>query len=573
MSTGMILLLGVLLLWGVHHGRDWRSQRRRDNAWLDLLAPGLVALRIWLGKATALFAFPAAPYDDRLFLRQATSLLQGEWLGAYDQLTLAKGPLYSLFWAASSWAGLPLTSAQLLVYALGCWLLVVALRQQERGLRAWAQLSILVLLLFCPVLQDTEYLHRAWRQPLWVGVCLVVVATALGLLLNRARSRRASWAWAAGLGASLAVAWLTREEAIWLAAPVGLALLLHVLDLGRGGQPWRQALVPLLGLALAPLLVAGVALQNLRHYGFFGIVEFRDSSFVAAYGALSRIAPHDPQRRIPVTRAARQRIEAVSPSFAALKPELEGGIGAIFMRVHEDKTGVPASEGEIGAWTMWALRDAAWNTGQGRTHAELSRFYRRLADEVNAAADAGRLPAVAPRATMRPVWDWAVHGPRLPSSTGAALYQVFNYQVGLAPVPSQGSAADLAWVEGLAGEPVTPADPAAAAASGRPARRSFWVFAAGTYQHLLRWPVLAAALLLPLAALAGLRRREWATPANAALVALSAVAANVAVVVAVDVSSWDAINIGYLGPSLALGLVPLATALAWLDARIVAKSG
>jgi hypothetical protein len=571
MNIGTLLLLGALLLWFLHHGRSWNSQQRHDNAWLDLLAPGIIGLRVWLGKATALFAFPAAPYDDRLFLRQATSLLQGDWLGTYDQLTLAKGPFYSLFWAGSSWAGLSLTTAQVLVYALGCWLLVVALRQQGRGLRTWAQLSILLLLLFCPVLQDTEYLQRAWRQSLWVGVCLLVVATALGLLLNRGRSRRASWTWAAGLGTSLAVAWMTREEAIWLAAPVGLALLLHLLDLAWGRLGWRQAVIPLLALCLAPLLVACVALQNLSHYGYFGIVEFRDSSFLAAYGALSRVEPHDPQRRIPVTRVARQRIEAVSPSFAALRPELEGGIGAIFMRVHEEKTGVPASEREIGAWTMWALRDAAWNTGQGRSHAELSRFYRKVADEVNAAADAGRLPAVAARATMRPVWDWAVHGRRLPASTGAALYQVFNYKVGLAPVPSQGTPADLAWVERLANEPVTPADPAAAASSGHPARRTFWTLTAGTYQHLLRWPILAAALILPLAALVRLRRREAASPATAALVALSALAANVAVVVAVDVSSWDAINIGYLGPSLALGLVPLAAALAWLDTSIVAK--
>src|SRR4030067_1644006 len=53
--------------------------------------------------------FADAPLDDNLFIELGRSLSKGEWLGPFNQRTLAKGPGYPLFLAANAWLGLPVS--------------------------------------------------------------------------------------------------------------------------------------------------------------------------------------------------------------------------------------------------------------------------------------------------------------------------------------------------------------------------------------------------------------------------------------------------------------------------------
>ena len=54
----------------------------------------------------SLTLFSSAMHDDGLFIARAKDLAQFHWLGAYNQMTLAKGPGYPLFLAFSSVLGI-----------------------------------------------------------------------------------------------------------------------------------------------------------------------------------------------------------------------------------------------------------------------------------------------------------------------------------------------------------------------------------------------------------------------------------------------------------------------------------
>jgi hypothetical protein len=41
--------------------------------------------------------FTSASADDALFLNNAENLSNGKWLGTFNQLSLVKGPFYSVF--------------------------------------------------------------------------------------------------------------------------------------------------------------------------------------------------------------------------------------------------------------------------------------------------------------------------------------------------------------------------------------------------------------------------------------------------------------------------------------------
>src|SRR5439155_14360968 len=101
---------------------------RLSGSLLLITALLMVALKLWLVAAQPVVAHGNASFDDRLYLALAEQVLKGHWLGPYSQFTLMKGPMYSLFIAGTYLSGLPLPTAQHLLYLFGCILLVLALR-------------------------------------------------------------------------------------------------------------------------------------------------------------------------------------------------------------------------------------------------------------------------------------------------------------------------------------------------------------------------------------------------------------------------------------------------------------
>lgn len=55
-------------------------------------------------------------------------------------------------------------------------------------------------------------------------------------------------------------------------------------------------------------------------------------------------------------------------------------------------------------WFNWALRDAMANAGKMESPREYLDFCAQIAAEINAACDAGTLPAVGPRSGFMPRW-------------------------------------------------------------------------------------------------------------------------------------------------------------------------
>ncbi|MER2528799.1 MAG: hypothetical protein ABTR07_12795, partial [Candidatus Competibacter denitrificans] len=67
-----------------------------------------ILTKLWLVSDQGLVAFAHAAHDDLLFVRLANYLIQLEWLGPYNNLTLIKGPFYPLWIAITFLIGIPL---------------------------------------------------------------------------------------------------------------------------------------------------------------------------------------------------------------------------------------------------------------------------------------------------------------------------------------------------------------------------------------------------------------------------------------------------------------------------------
>lgn len=369
---------------------------RHGWLWVAIL---LTAVKIWLTSGQTLFAIGPAVHDDRLFAELAEQLIKGNWLGSYNQFTLAKGPLYPIFIALVFWIGAPLLLAQQILYAAACATFTLTLGPWIRS--AWSRCGIYLLLLWNPISFDAGNLSRLMRQNLYTPLALFAIA---GLILFHTRRRQSAGRLvlpAILAGFSLGGFWLTREESIWLLPTIGLLCLGIILSLRHDlKKHWRTLTIGFGIFAFATALPSlTISTLNWKHYGWFGTVEFRASEFKDAYGALTRPLVGPTLKQVPVTRAMREAIYEVSPAFSKLRPFLEGSVGDHWA----DTIRFPAEDRQMrGGWFVWALRDAVAEAGLANDARTAMQFYQQIADEVNTACSDGRLSARGPRSGFIP---------------------------------------------------------------------------------------------------------------------------------------------------------------------------
>jgi len=369
---------------------------------LFIMAVLLVGLKLWLVAAQPVVAHGNASFDDRLYLALAEQMLKGNWLGPYSQFTLMKGPMYSLFIAGAFLSGLPLPLAQHLLYLLGCVLLVLALRPCFDA--SWQAFGAFILLWWQPM----SYVELdILRQNIYTPLTLLVFAALCALETRRAARLYVRLAWGALLGTAAAAFYLTREEGVWILPGAALLIGISAWNAWRAGERLRPLFAPIsTAVICAAAILIAICTLNYRYYGWFGTVEFRAPEFLSAYGALQRPVPSEQIPYVPVTRDVRLKLYQVSPSFAELKPCLEGSVGLEWANYSDFLTGRPGEELQIGGGSfIWALRDCVIASGHGNTAREALDFYRSVGSEINRACDEGRIAPARPRRdTMVPRW-------------------------------------------------------------------------------------------------------------------------------------------------------------------------
>jgi len=553
-----------------------------------VLVVAAVALRLWLVIDRGVECVGYYPHDDLLFLRLARSIVQGEWLGAYNNVTLVKGPLYPLWIAGAFLLGLPLLLSQQLGYIAACGLAVRALRPVLADARLRG--AVFVWLVFNPASFSANETSRVLRNT----VAALLALAALGLLTGavaRLRGEPGRLArWSAAGGVLLGLFWLTREEAVWLLAPVGLFGAFAAWELWRRRPAdWPVRAIWLFGLPLAGwgVVVGGVCALNHHYYGWWGTVESRSAEFADAYGALSRVQPPRWRPHIPLARGQWPQVGAVSPAYQELRSYLEGPAGAHWAAADLAETNPPGlPEVPAGAF-IWAVRDAAEAAGHHRSPAEAQAFYRRLAAEVNRACAAGRLPAGPARSGFLPPWR-SEYTRALPGTWFRAWRYVLAVQgfEGRSRPSADGPAEIEALYRDLTHTPLAPHRGEAG-----PPLQNRWLelrarVGAGVavfYGQVLPWLFAVAVVALTGAAGLLVAARRIVLSAVAAAAALGGAAAVVTIVTLVDVTSFVAVDMSYLAPAyplvlwfVALSGVALRDAWqAWLQRRtgVTAVSG
>ena len=419
---------------------------RKKNYLFNRFCIVLVAIAtffyIFIITDNPILALPAAAYDDGLFFRSLESILKGKWLGKYDNLTLAKGPMLSMFGAFSAVFGVKAKIAEAIIYLIAASALFLIARRI--GMHLVAAAALFVFILFNPYLYIGY--NRFIRDFLYTAFVMLTFFFVVGAI-SREHKRAGIW-FAVGTGFFAGCAFLTREEDIWIIAILTTLFLTTTLiaivrtRLSLIIEKWisgaHRAFVAILAFAA---IVLPVALVNHLAYGNAIVSEFRSSEFRAAIGALARVGNIHPSGSIPVPQSSLETVFKVAPVTASIRdswPKVSAGWSVYGAHL------APEFPNEVkGGWFVWAFRDAAAAAGHHSSASAARDFYAQLANEVNGACDEGVLTCRGKRASLAPELTLE----RLPSlikaSWNALFYSVAMKGNQVKPARSEGDTATL----------------------------------------------------------------------------------------------------------------------------------
>jgi hypothetical protein len=327
--------------------------------------------------------YTGAIHDGALYWGNARSIIGGHWLGAYNQMTLAKGPGFPLFLAVNALIGIPITLSIALFYLFACRLLTNTLR--ELGLNNFIVLILFVVMLFHPYL----FLMDIIRDNIYPALSLIIISGVIRLVFTpRQQDKQLNSVIPYGL--VFGFFWITREEGIWIIPSLLLLLSFKTLQLKKQNLAIKTIFYRFTYFSLVAIIfVSLIAFINYYNYGKFEVVDFKGTAYSQAFKSLNSVDVGKELPYLPVSSKKRQIIYTISPSFVQLKDYFDNK--GRFWTVFGCSLYSWTCDDYAGGWFAWALRDAVADKGYYQNPVRAAEFYNNITKEIQTACDSGTI--------------------------------------------------------------------------------------------------------------------------------------------------------------------------------------
>ena len=357
-----------------------------SKQFLIIIAAVLVLARLFLAWTQYATIYPPlAPIDDHFMFTTAQSIVEGNWFGDYNYLTLSKHAFFAIWLAFLHVAHIPFMVGNAALWAFTSVVFVMAVAPLVK--KNWAKLFLFAGMLYNPAVW-ARFSTRVYRDSIFPSLCILFFACVLAVGLRYKEPIKKSIGYMVGYGVTFGVVYLSREDGIWvlpfaLAAFVVVAIL-WLVEKHKGAVKRIVALV--MPFVLSAGIICGYCYMNYLHYGRFIVSDFTSSDFTNAYGALMSIEHEDWQPLVSVPRDVREKLYKEVPSFALFEEGLEEPIlknGYYNTKLEDFQSG----------GFYWAIRTALQNAGYYDTPQKAQQYYETLYAEIVRAVEEGRLEA------------------------------------------------------------------------------------------------------------------------------------------------------------------------------------
>ncbi|NCB92980.1 MAG: hypothetical protein EOM40_10550 [Clostridia bacterium] len=358
----------------------WKSTPKLQKIFWGLLII-LTLFRIFLFQSIPLDAMANTPHDDLLLLTHAQSLLNGEWLGAYNNRTLVKGISFPVFVAVCKWLCIPYALGLALFYIFSILVFLRAIRSLVTN--PYVMGFIYLFLLYSPAMLNKYTQQRPYNLAPLASTILLICGCCIGLFLRRSEGSKKLLPWSLLGGCSLAYFWFLREDSIWLLPFAAGSLLIAVICVLKEKTEWKKRLLscgimglPFVILAGAYVLIASV---NNHYYHTFTVNERTSSSFSEVMSDLVQMDAVEVRSDVWISRATLDEAMEFSPTLESIRESIDEVYASAW-----------AVNGEVsGDIIAWALRDAVADAGYFSDGATSDTFFQAVHTELSSAYESG----------------------------------------------------------------------------------------------------------------------------------------------------------------------------------------
>ena len=332
-------------------------------------------------------------HDTQIFINQAITILEGNWLGPYSEFTLMKGPATPIWIALMNFLGIPLLMSHHLIYLGACILLMLAFRRftASNGFI----LFVFVLALFSPFTFNYGAIASAFREMLHQPLVLGLIALSIIQSTDFIKDRSVNTGLCILFGVMLLLFWTNREEGVWIVPWLVwliAVMVAHIYNNWQTGDP--RSLSRLGRVVLIPFAIWGVgtmaiAWKNYQEYAVFTVVELKTPQFKRAFGSLIGI-----------------KAETWHPRYAAQSDVLDKlytlpSGSELDLDHKENETRKPIHSLKLPWSFRTAVADAGYYAKGGRAVLE---FYDRIVSDIEAACERGDFECEDPVLGVFPPW-------------------------------------------------------------------------------------------------------------------------------------------------------------------------
>ena len=356
----------------------------------------LILLRIILSNRLPSYIMSDMPHDDGWLVKHAMLILNGEWLGQYDQYTLIKGVFSPILLAFSSYIGITFRGINTALYCFSCVVFLIAIRPLIK--RQLIQVICFTALLFNPITFALETGQRIYRNAIGQWEILLVFGCLIAVYIRRMNNWKELLKWELVGGLALGAFFQTREDGIWIVPFTLCVIIITIITyLLEKEKPPVKMLLFLTPLVIVMFLNNATAFVNYKKYGAAIINDRSGGNYAKVAADLQAITPEVSDEMLYKSEKYKNIFFNVYVSTMdnaiSVSPTLNSAAKSIRAAIRGWLSwGDPLKSGQLSTDHMlFALRDGVRGAGYYQSLPETEAFYGKVHNELQSAFKSGLL--------------------------------------------------------------------------------------------------------------------------------------------------------------------------------------
>ena len=335
----------------------------------------LCFIRLLISYNLISFYIGSLSYDDVLMIRESNSILNGNYLGVYNNMTLIKGPIFPLFLALVKTIRIPFPLSISILYIISSLFFLFSLKKIIKEKKIL--IIIFALIIFHPVTLSSELSQRIYRNCLSIPELLFF----LGCIINVLFSNKHKILNNVSLGLIVSIMILTREDTIWTYV---ILIFMYGYKLIKYLKEKEKTNIVLFLINLFPIFIIIINLNimsliNYNHYNIYTYNELNDSYFKKAYSKILEIKDEEKIDKVAIPKSTFYKI---ADNVKIMN--IDRNVIDNFYEIFEDENG------EINNGNMvWYFRNLVNYKNKFKDGKEASKFYKKLCIEMDDLFDKG----------------------------------------------------------------------------------------------------------------------------------------------------------------------------------------